>query len=266
MPTDKIFELSQLQKRMQTALITPPSQAFDPEQFVNDSSRLSAAHHLNIYRQSYIARLRECMKNQFSALNYALGEDLFQMFADQYLENNPSDSYTLNTLGEKFPEFLQETRPDVETVEKESWIDFMIELANFEYSLSVIFDESADEEIVPADDFAPDETLKLIPVFYLFRHTYPVCRYYLDVVKKNAPELPFENETFCAVTRNTYRLGLLEINPAQFYFLGNLRGGKSIADAKNQVVGKFDFDAAKFENVWQVWRKRFIAAGFFQQK
>ena len=78
---------------------------------VNDSSRLSAEQHLGIYRRGYIARLRECMKNQFSALNYALGDKLFQMFADEYLGAHPSVSYTLSELGRKFPDFLEATRP-----------------------------------------------------------------------------------------------------------------------------------------------------------
>src|SRR3982751_6908978 len=101
MLTDKKFTLSQIQNWMQSALVQPDLEA-QPENFINESSRLNAARHLNIYRQSYIARLRECMKNQFSALAYALGEDLFQMFADQYLDARPSESYTLNNLGKKF--------------------------------------------------------------------------------------------------------------------------------------------------------------------
>src|SRR5215213_1488697 len=118
MSTDKQFNLSQIQNWMQSVLVEPDSQA-SLEDFINESSRLNAARHLNIYRQSYIARLRECMKNQFSALAFALGEDLFQMFADQYLDAHPSRSYTLNNLGKNFPDFLEETRPDAAEKEKE---------------------------------------------------------------------------------------------------------------------------------------------------
>lgn len=264
MPTDTQFDLTQIQNWMQTVLISPENQSANPENFIKDSSRLTAARHLNIYRQSYIARLRECMKNQFSGLAYALGEELFQMFADQYLDFYPSDSYTLNNLGKNFPAFLQETRPDAGAEEKESWIDFIVELARFEYSLSVIFDENAEEEIVLADDSAPDEALKLIPVFHLFRHKYPICRYYLNVVKKRKPELPYEETSFCAVTRNDYRLGLLEIKPAQYYFLERLTKGESIVKAKDYCINIYGFDVKEFDNVWNIWRSNFIAAGFFK--
>lgn len=266
MPTDAQSELAQIQNWMQSFLISPEPNPVKAADFINDSSRLSAARHLNIYRQSYIARLRECMKNQFSALNYALGEELFQMFAEQYLDAYPSNSYTLNTLGKNFPSYLEETRPDAESEEKESWIDFIIALANFEFSLSEIFDEHAEEENVLADESVPDEALKLVRVFHLFQHPYPVCRYYLDVVKKKNPELPFEENTWCAVTRCHYRLGLLEINPAQYFFLEKLRRGLSVEEAKIYTIRKFSLDPKKFENLWDMWRKSFIDSNFFHYK
>ena len=249
---------------MQSALVRQdvPAQAAKPEYFINESSRLSAARHLQIYRQSYIARLRECMKNQFSALVYALGEELFQMFADQYLDAHPSDSYTLNELGGKFPAFLEETRPDKDSAEKESWIDFIIELARFEYTLSLIFDAYA-PETKTADETTPDEKLKLAPLFHLFYHRYPVCRYYLDVTRKREPELPFEEDSYAVVTRNNYRLSLLEIKPAQYHFLERLLQGDSIAGAKEHFVKNYGFDAARLDNAWKNWRKSFIPTGFF---
>lgn len=260
------FSLAQMQDWMQSALIQQNGRIapVSPENFINESNRLSAARHLSIYRQSYVARLRECMRNQFSALAYGLGEELFQMFADQYLNAYPSDSYTLIDLGKKFPDFLEETRPDKEQEEKESWIDFLIELARFEYTLSVIFDEHADEKINLAVESAPDEKLKLVPTFRLFYHSYPVCRYYLDVTRKKAPELPFEEDSYSVVTRNNYRLSLLEIKAAQYHFLERLVKGDSIAEAKEYFVNIYGFDAKRLDNAWKQWKKTFISAGFFR--
>jgi hypothetical protein len=263
MSTDKQFTLSQIQSWMQSALVGTNAQA-QPENFINESSRLTAARHLNIYRQSYIARLRECMKNQFSALAFALGEDLFQMFADQYLDSYPSGSYTLNHLGKKFPDFLEQTRPDADAPEKEEWVDFIIELARFEYELSVIFDAHCEEEFERATESTPDEALKPAPLFRLFHHRHPVSRYYLDVTQKKAPELPFEEESFCAATRNDYRLSLSELKPAQFYFLERLTKGERVAQAKEFFVNNYRFDAGKLDDVWKEWRKNFIASGFFR--
>ena len=266
MPAGNQPTLAQIQKLMQSALVRQGGAASDsdPELLFNESSRLTAARHLNIYRYSYVARLRECMKNQFSALAYALGEELFQMFADQYLDAYPSDSYTLNELGGRFPRFLQETRPDAGLEEKESWIDFMIQLADFEYTLSVIFDAQSDDESRPADESTPDEDLKLNPLLRLFQHPYPICRYYLDVTRKREPELPLAEDSYCVVTRNDYRLRLLEIKPAQYHFLRVLGRENSVGKAKEQLVSSYGFDAQRLDHAWGMWRKTFIGEGFLK--
>lgn len=267
MPAGNQPTLAQLQSRMQSALVRRDGAAANsgPELFVNESSRLTAARHLDIYRHSYVARLRECMKNQFSALAYALGEELFQMFADQYLDAYPSDSYTLNELGRRFPRFLQETRPDAGLEEKESWVDFIIQLADFEYTLSEIFDaHSDDDESRPADDSTPDEDLRLNPLLRLFHHPYPICRYYLDVTRKREPELPLAEDSYCAVTRNDYRLRLLEIKPAQYHFLRALGRENSVGKAKERLVSGYGFDTRRLDHAWEMWRKTFIEGGFLK--
>lgn len=251
---------------MQLTLFGQNSQ-FQTNEFlqnINNTSRLSAEQHLNIYRRSYIERLRDCMKSQFTALAFALGDELFQMFADQYLQAYPSESYTLNNLGKKFPDYLNETRPDTGRIEKETWIDFMIELARFEFAVSEIFDEKAENLPILTDETTPDEELKLVPVFRLFQHQYPICRYYLDVMKNNQPVLPFEEETFCTVIRNyDYRLSLLEIKPAQYQFLSLIKQGESISNAKAEIMNKYKVDETKFEEIWLHWKTNFIAAGYF---
>jgi hypothetical protein len=266
MSADKEFTLAQIQNWMQSALVGQDGRAVSSgtESLVNESSRLTAARHLGIYRFSYIARLRECMKNQFSALAYALGEELFQMFADQYLDAYPSASYTLNELGRRFPDYLQETRPDVVREEGEPWVEFIIQLARFEYTLSLIFDATCDEEARPANETTPDENLRLNPLLRLFHHPYPVCRYYLEVTRKKEPELPLPEDSYCAVARNNYGLSLLEIKPAQYHFLETLARENSVARAKEHFVSRYGFDHARLDNAWGMWRETFITAGFFR--
>ncbi len=228
---------------------------------VNASGRLSAMRHLDIYRGSYIARLRECMRNQFHTLAHALEAPLFEAFADDYLATYPSQSYTLNNLGERFPAFLEETRPDAGLALKETWPDFMIELAKFEYAISMIFDEAADGDTIMADEATPDEQLKLAPVLHLFHHSYPVCKYYLDHAQKKEPELPFPEESHCAVVRQHYKLGLFVVNRAQYHFLGLLQSRSSLAAAMESTGAQFQINMAG--TIWEEWRKHFIGSGFF---
>lgn len=244
---------------MQLALVKRdvPAQAAEK---VNASSRLTAEQHLGIYRRGYIARLRECMKNQFSALAFALGDDLFRMFADEYLGAFPSTSYTLGELGRKFPGFLESTRP---RDTGETWPDFMIELARFEFDLSVIYDQHTEEATVLVDENASDDELKLVPIFRLYRHRFPVARYYLDSTRKKRPELPFEQDSFCAVTRNDYKLGITDLKPGQYQLLKLMAEGASVAEAKARLVSDYKFDPAKLEEFWPGWKRSFIRSGFF---
>lgn len=233
---------------------------------VKSSARLDASRHLDIYRQSYIARLRECMKNQFSALAFALGEDLFRMFTDEYLHSYPSQSYTLNDLGERFPAFLAATRPDADAAEKEDWPDFMIELASFEFDLSLLFDAHITDDAVAADAETPEEQLVVSPTIRLFHHRFPICRYYLDFSNGAEPELPWQEESYCIANRKDYRLGLLSLQPAQFHLLSMMQQGETVASARARLVKEMRYDAVLLEQYWPEWKKHFIASSFFRVK
>lgn len=259
------FTLPQLQSWLQQQMLlqVPPYPEADVAEVVNRSDRLSAAAHLDIYKGSYIARLRECMRAQFGALAHALGAGLFEAFTDHYLASYPSHSYTLNDLGKNFAGYLQQTRPDADSDTRETWPDFMIELAEFEYALSLIFDEFACEELEPAGADCPDEDLRLSPVFHLFRHSYPVCDYYLAYTRKENPELPLPGETCCVVVRRQYKMGLFVIKPLQFDFLELLKGGMAIGDALGETGRRRQLDASAMNGLWPVWRRFFIQSGFF---
>lgn len=259
------FSLAQLQGWMQQTITGNDDGAANAavSDVVHASARLSAARHMAIYRGSYIARLRECMRNQFAALAWALGTELFEAFADEYLSAYPSHSYTLNDLGRNFAKFLQDTRPDAHEQKKEDWPDFMIELAEFEYALSLIFDEQANELTVPASEDTPDEELLPASILHLFRHRFPVCQYYLDHNLKKEHELPFAADSYCVVTRINYRLGLFIIQPAQYEFLCILKRTRSVAEARAELATAFDFAPNAVTAIWQDWRRNFISSGFF---
>ena len=269
MTDSETLPLAAIQNWMQAMLVQSLLVSLTPvttEEMVVATQRLTASQHLGIYRQSYIARLRACMQNQFKALAYALGEELFQAFADQYLDRNPSQSYTLNDLGEKFPAFLSQTRPDADSDQKESWPDFMIELATFEYALSLIFDILAAENADFTKAEIPDHLLTASPTLHLFEHQFPICRFYLDFNRSLSPELPFPQLSHCAVSRQNYKLGLFPTGADQYFFLTLLKNGASFTDAKAQLLEAFQVSPENFEKVWPIWRKNFMASGFLTRK
>ena len=263
----KDFSVTAIQQWMQHILLphggdNAPGNEIQVADVVLDSSRLSAQRHLDIYRHSYTARLRECMRSQFPALAHALGTELFEMFADQYLDIYPSGSYTLNDLGVKFAAFLDETRPDETMTGEENWPDFMIRLAEFEFSLATLFDAEIPSIYQYATESTPDELLKLIPGINLYQHNYPICDYYLSFSRGEKPGLPLPADSYCAVSRQQYRLALQPLRPAQYHFLNFLQQDGKVAAAKDRLIATQGCTREQLEELWPLWKQHFVAAGF----
>ncbi len=257
--------LNDIQHDMQGALLNPSECSDVFIHYVKPSARLSARAHLGIYQESYRMRLQQCMAVQFAALKYALGDELFQLFVDQYIQAYPSDSYSLNHLGQHFACFLEETRPDAKRPVRENWPDFMIELADFEFSLNRLFDLEADDEGDVATEADFDEQLKLLPVFALFQHQFPIMDYYQRYNNDERPELPFPKQSCSIVIRHRYRLGLFDLNFSQYRFLELLKKEGSIDQAKQAMQGLFGCEQSELDAMWLQWRKKWIALGFFRK-
>jgi hypothetical protein len=272
--------LPAFQRWMQQALLDPQSATaggpedlqppdFGPvgvEAVINHSAWLSAHEHLAIYQRSYVARLRSCMAQQFSALEYALGPDLFRSFADDYLASFPSAHYNLAELGRLFPAYLHANRPDALSEEKEDWIDFVIELAAFEYDLGVLFDREAEEgyQLAGMDD-AEDE-LELVPTGTLFTFQFPINTFYTRFRKGEQPDLPFAGSSYCVVLRHNYQLAVYDLQPEHHAFLGLLAQGMTVPAAKAAFSQPNTVDADAFAQIWPVWKQNWIAANLFRTR
>ncbi len=234
------------------------------EDVIHHSDKLSAKDHLAIYQRSYIARLRGCMTQQFSALEYALGEDIFCAFADDYLASQPSYNYNLALLGKHFPEYLEANRPDAGEAEKEDWIDFIIELTKFEYALGVIFEQKAEEEYQLAETDSDEDKLKLVPVCELFNFQFPVRKYYTQFKNGKKPSLPFESKSYSVVLRHNFKLAVHDLQKEQYEFLSSLKNGLDVPTAKSNFKETHKEVALEFENAWSNWKTRWIEAKIFQ--
>lgn len=222
--------LKHTQKRFMQALLNPSnSDAF--LECVESSQRLSAQGHLAIYQRSYISRLQQCMAAQFEALKSALGDELFFLFTAEYLRTYPSQSYTLNNLGELFSAFLASTRPALQSDDKEDWPAFIIELAAFEYRLNVLFDlpePTGVNAVKPADDNTPASQLVLNPIHEAFTHQYPVCGYFKAQKNQEFVEIPLPEKEHCLVIRSNYRLMMISLDSLTEQLLINM-----LLDGKN---------------------------------
>lgn len=241
------------------------------EQVVERSSRLGSTDRLAVYGNAYFARLIECLGDEFPATQFALGEEAFHSFAMGYIQDSPSSSYSLNFLGERFPQYLKETRPA--DVPKPGWPDFLIDLATLERTYAEVFDGPGPENLTtlqPKDlqSIPPERVsgVRFIPVpsLRLMEVSFPVHEYVTAVRRDKSPEIPMPAETLLVITRREYIVRRGPVSRAEFQLLraiieGNTLGESIEIAADAMPEGSDDEFAANLSQ----WFRHWASAGWF---
>lgn len=259
--------LSDLQRWMLGTLTGPGStdrQAID--RALLPGPHLAAAACLAIYQRSYILRLRLCLGEQFPATRHALGQALFDDFADAYLRACPSDSHTLYDLGRRFPQWLQQSRPDRDQPEdlREDWIDFMVDLAQYERELFRLFDAEGHEGCAWPDASTDDRLLVLQPCLVLARYGYAVAGYYHEVRAGRSPAFPPKAPSQVVILRRDEQTATYPVSPLHHRFLCAVQRHGEVPRALADIAA---WSGRPLEAVIHSWttevRRAWIDAGFF---
>jgi hypothetical protein len=260
-------ELATLQRWLHDALVFPRMVAPGAvEAVLAPSPQLSAAAGLAIYQSGYILRIARCMRAQFPALCHALGEALFDDFVADYVRELPPESHTLYDLGRRFPGFLEASRPDRDLPEaaRETWIDFMVDLAGFERAVFALFDAPGHEGRPFAGTATPDSDLRLQPAFALHEARYPVAAYYHAVRRGEDPPLPPAAPGFAALVRTDFVTRTVPLGEGQYAFLKAMAEGGGVEDGIHAAARRL---ARPPDEVRQGWREshrlRWLDSGFF---
>ena len=241
------------------------------EDVVEPSSRLGSAERLAVYGNAYFARLVECLGEEFPATRYALGEETFESFAFGYVNDSPSSSYSLGFLGERFAQYLIDTRPD--DVPKPGWPDFLIDLATLERTYAEVFDGPGPENL---DTLKPEDLqaippervseIRFVPVpsLRLMEASFPVHEYVTAVRRDRSPEIPMPAETLLVITRREYVVRRGTVSRAEFQLLRAIIDGNSLGQAielaaEAMPAGSDDEFAANLSEWFQHW----ASAGWF---
>jgi Putative DNA-binding domain len=276
--------LDRIQRWMQ-AVITHPGGAFhgvtsadarqeidvpadEVERVIPRSRALPALERLQIYAGAYFARLLECLRDEFPVLRRAVGEDLFDDFAFDYLQRHPSRSYTLTRLGAHFARFLDETRPP-----GESWADLLVDLAALEWAVGEVFDGpgvegqallDADRLLAVPLELWPEARLVPVPCLRTLALRYPLRPYY--IARRDDLEAPFpeRSDSFLALTRRGYVVRLHDLSRVQFVLLNALRDGRPLGEAIGLVAEQAGPDLDRLAADLRDWFRDWATAGFFQ--
>jgi Putative DNA-binding domain len=256
----------------------------DVERLVRRSRRLTATERLSIYAHAYYARLLECLGECFPVLARALGEEVFDSLAFEYLQRYPSHSYTLDRLGKSFARFLAETRPDRRDGEGEgaaeppapAWPDFLIDLARLEWTIARVFDGPGVEH---QPLLAPDDVqalgargfaaARLAPVvcLRLLAFRYPVNSYYTAARRAGPGDelpLPGPGAEYVALCRSDFVVRRYPLERAQYVLLQAIESGASVGEAIAAAAQESELADDELAAALGTWFRTWAAAGFFK--
>lgn len=282
-------DLERIQRWMQAAIMHPSGVAdgiaspqarehldvhpHDIEQVLTRSQAMSAVERLEVYGNAYFARLIECLREEFPVLRHALGEDAFDTFAVGYLQNYPSRTYTLIQLGSNFPRYLAESTPSDDEMPAH-WVDFVVDLAQFELAVSEVFDGPGSEG-QPLLDMQQlltlpqsrilDVRLECVDCLRLIRLRCPAHRYY-DAVRCEKEAMPSgPEETHLALNRRKYVVQHHELSKTGYELLTRLASGESLGAAFEGVMRGGQLSSVALAPNLRSWFLDWSSAGFFRR-
>ncbi len=136
--------LRELQLRFQDYLL---GNSADIERDIVSTEDALAEHRLGTYYNAYRIRLIDCLAIDYSALDKVLGREAFENLALDYLARYPSSHPSVRWFGRHLPEYL---RQDYRGEDRE----FLAELAEWEWSLTLVFDAADSDNPFALDDMA----------------------------------------------------------------------------------------------------------------
>ena len=195
--------------------------AITSEEWPEDTSRVVDPSRLAIYRDMYPIRMHEAMAVDFPAMAAFLGDHDFNHLIDHYTELHPSQSYTLNRLGDSFPAFLKDRDP------------FLHDLARFELAMTQVFDEEETPELDPAafGSIGPDTRLKTRAAVRLGAFDYPIHAFFQSYRDDEELVEPEPRKSWVVIYRRDYGVFRSELEEKAYDFLSALMNGATIVEA-----------------------------------
>lgn len=227
---------------------------------IKPSHSLTPEERVEIYHDMYLLRMEEALGSDYPAIKHFLGEDAFVELVRGYVQRYPSRSYTLNRLGDNFPQFFLDDP-------ERKYAAFLHDLACAELAITQAFD--ADEsprltseqvQSIPQDAWAsarlrPSASLRLLET----RH--PVSEH-LDAAKRGLPSPNARRKaSYLVVWRRDYSVFKMELTRTEFALLRSLAGGFPLGDAVARALTSLKSSESQ-KKVFK-WFRTWIGEGMF---
>lgn len=246
------------------AVASPKAQAIVSERrfprIVLPSKTLDSYLRIGIYRDMYLARLREALASDYPALMHYLRDEAFTRLVSGYVHAYPSRSYTLNRLGDHLPEYIRSAAGLPRR-------EFIYDLALLELAMSQVFDAEelpllTPEAIaaVPADAW---ERVRLKPIkaFRLLSFRYPVNGYVRSTKEGTSAPSTRRKNNWVVVFRRSYVLWRLDLTRQAHDLLQSLVSGKPLGQALSASLTQNRRSVSEVQLF--SWFREWVADGLF---
>jgi putative DNA-binding protein len=266
--------LERVQRWMQAVLVHPgtlaeavagPEAAAElPPEHIGDvvlpSRTLTPTERVGIYQGMYLLRMEEALSTDFPGLKHFLGDEAFFELVRDYVQQYPSRHFSLNRLGDHFPDFVGAAsglrRPA-----------FCEDLARLELAITHVFDAPETPPVsaetlaaVPAEDW---ERARLEPIaaLRLVALRYPAGPYLdtLDDERHRHPAIR-RRDNWWAVYRRDYTVWRKELTRAAHDLLTDLLAGKTLGEAVEAALRRSGRSRAREAQLFR-WFREWAADG-----
>ncbi len=183
--------LAQLLAEFRRHLLDQPS---DIQTHIVDAGSVDAAGRLSVYANAYRSRLLEALDANYPELHKWLGDEEFRRIGQAYIEQHPSQHYSIRWFGHRLSEFLRATVPWNEEYSMQA-------LADFEWATSEVFD-AANADVVAIDHIAslppptwPTMRMQFHPSLRRRQLTWNAPPIWRALTRNETPDEPSETES-----------------------------------------------------------------------
>lgn len=240
------------------------------DQIAAGTGRLSAAEQVDVYREQYLLRHRDVLREDFLTLAHVLGDASFEALASAYLQAFPPRSFSLRDLGADLPGFVTSAAPWAED-------PLLADLARLEWAFVEAFDapnapalELAAVAAIPEEAW-PSARLVLQPSVQRLSLRYPAHEVRVAVRSgdpSSALGRPEPAPSHVIVFRGRERLRSVAIDPEAYALLDELARGTALGDACERIAtasGARRASFAAFEEKVGVWFQEWTALGWLSR-
>ncbi len=234
------------------------------ERLVQPGNTLGALGRLEIYRQSYHARLIECLADDYPVLQYALGDAAFTALCRAYIARHPSSGPNLADFGRYMPAFC--CTAELGPID----VQFASELAELEWAIvqSIHSPTAAPLRVEDLRQVAPerwaDVRLVANPSLRILPLAFPVNAYLQAHRLGETPEVPARQELRVAVFRTEITVWRMEVTPAMVVLFEALGRGVTLSHALAEVEPLLTDTAGAAEQVMS-WFRSGLSSGLFTE-